>query len=96
MARTLHNSVTVSLHSQAHTWRRDLAQLERRHGKQYKAARAALQKKSETLGIILMKTEIMNSFMGNFILLVRYTKGFCVKGNLKHLLCSTFLNSIST
>ena len=56
MARTLHNSVTVSLHSQAHTWRRDLAQLERRHGKQYKAARAALQKKSETLGIILMKT----------------------------------------
>ena len=63
MARTLHNSVTVSLHSQAHTWRRDLAQLERRHGKQYKAARAALQKKSETLGIMLMKTEIMNSFM---------------------------------
>ena len=62
MARMLHNSITVGVQNNVEVWRKSLVQMERKHNKQYKSARSSLQKKSETLGITLLKTKIINSF----------------------------------
>ena len=60
MARMLHNSVTVGIQSNLDKWRKSVGQLERKHNKHYKSARSTLQRKSETLGIMLLKTKIIN------------------------------------
>ena len=60
MARMLHNSVTVGIQSNMDKWRKSVGQLERKHNKHYKSARSTLQRKSETLGIMLLKTKIIN------------------------------------
>ena len=59
MARMLHNSVTVGIQNNVDIWKKSVQQLERKHNKHYKSAKSALQKKSETLGIKLMKTETL-------------------------------------
>ena len=60
MARMLHNSITVGVQNNVEGWRKSLVQMERKHNKQYKSARSTLQRKSETLGIMLLKTKIIN------------------------------------
>ena len=60
MARMIHNSVTVGIQSNLDKWRKSVGQLERKHNKHYKSARSTLQRKSETLGIMLLKTKIIN------------------------------------
>ena len=58
MARMLHNSVTVGVQNNVDMWKKSVSQLERKHNKHYKSAKSTLQKKTETLGIKLMKTEL--------------------------------------
>ena len=58
MARMLHNSVTVGVQNNVDMWKKSVSQLERKHNKHYKSAKSTLQKKTETLGIKLVKTEL--------------------------------------
>ena len=49
LARSLQTGLTCSLASNTEQWRRSLAQLDRRHSKQFRAARSSLGKKRDTL-----------------------------------------------
>ena len=55
LARSLQTGLTCSLASNTEQWRRSLAQLDRRHSKQFRAARSSLGKKRDTLAKVEKK-----------------------------------------